>query len=58
MGMDNLDVRRGSGLNIGEEKGVIRGGRGGTCETSLSVLIFPAERETDRKSIASYFSLI
>lgn len=27
----------------------------GTCETSLSVLIFPAERETDRKSIVSFF---
>lgn len=32
-----------------------RGGRGGTCEPSLSVLIFLAERETDRKSIASFF---
>lgn len=28
---------------------------GSTCEASLSVLIFPAEKETDRKSIASFF---
>lgn len=29
--------------------------RGGACEASLSVLIFPAERETDRKSMVSFF---
>lgn len=39
----------------GRRKRRAGGGAKGKCETSLSVLIFPAERETDRKSIISFF---
>lgn len=49
---ESTEQRRSCGERVEEEDGA---GDVGTCETSLSVLIFPAERETDRKSIVSFF---